>query len=244
MPKITPGNRLYFYQLFQREIGFGNQVRIAVFADALAADDIAPADCGCETAEELLEGLGEFLKITTFKKGRVFATLQQTPELDEMLAKAKQPSDDKDVRAGKSWKRKRAGKIVKPAKPRHKRQKAIEKSAAPETATEAVDATEAVAEAEASAAPEVVEAIEPEAVAETEPEVAAEPEPTSPRRTSTSARTSCPPRAPSPSRPRARQMPRRKTRTSPRSSRPSGYPSRPRPRSPTRAACPRPSRRT
>ena len=122
MPKITPGNRLYFYQLFQREIGFGNQVRIAVFADALAADDIAPADCGCVTAEELLGELGEFLKITTFKKGRVFATLQQSGELDEMLAKAKQPSDDKDVRAGKSWKRKRAGKIVKPAKPRHKKQ--------------------------------------------------------------------------------------------------------------------------
>ena len=100
MPKITPGNRLYFYQLFQREIGFGNQVRIAVFADALDADDIAPADCGCVTAEELLGELGEFLKITTFKKGRVFATLQQTPELDEMLAKAKSAQADLVVLTG------------------------------------------------------------------------------------------------------------------------------------------------
>ena len=167
MPRITPGNRLYFYLLFQREIGFGNQVRITTFADVLAADDVDPADCGCETADELLESLGDFLKITTFKKGRVFCTLQQSPDLDEMLARSQRAADDKDVRAGKSWKRKRAGKIVKPAKPRHKK-KPAEKSEEPQP--------EPTTEPELSPAPQADATPEPttEAEATTEDEATAE----------------------------------------------------------------------
>ncbi|MBP3884359.1 MAG: DUF3825 domain-containing protein [Olsenella sp.] len=121
MPKITQGNRLYFYRLFLREIGLGNQVRIARFEEALEADDILPDDCDCESLTELIENLDEIVKITTFKKGRVFATLQGNAEYDEALEKAALPQDNKDVRAGKSWKRKKAGKVVKPAKPRHKK---------------------------------------------------------------------------------------------------------------------------
>ena len=29
MPKITPGNRLYLYQLLSRELGFGRQTLVA-----------------------------------------------------------------------------------------------------------------------------------------------------------------------------------------------------------------------
>ena len=47
MPKITPGNRLYFYQLFQREIGTGKQERVARFEEVLEADGVSAQDCDC-----------------------------------------------------------------------------------------------------------------------------------------------------------------------------------------------------
>ena len=105
MPKITPGNRLYLYQLLSRELGFGRQTLIARAEEALAADGISPADLGCEDVRGLCEQLGEFVKLTVFKKGYVYVTVLANEEYDRALERsgeAKAPGD-------KPWKRRRGG---------------------------------------------------------------------------------------------------------------------------------------
>lgn len=142
MPKITPGNRLYFYQLFQREIGTGKQERVARFEEVLEADGVSAQDCDCEDTSQLLENLGEFVKLTVFKKGRVFATLMANADLDAALAKAARPAGDSSAKSGKSWKKKKSGKVPKPAKPHHKegrkarRDEEAQGSASPKTETQ------------------------------------------------------------------------------------------------------------
>ena len=44
MPRITPGNRLYLYSLFSREIGVGKQTMLSRVEEVLLADDIMPCD--------------------------------------------------------------------------------------------------------------------------------------------------------------------------------------------------------
>ena len=75
MPRITPGNRLYLYSLFSREIGVGKQTMISRVEEVLLADDIMPCDLACDSTRELLEQLDEFVRLTVFKKGRVYATI-------------------------------------------------------------------------------------------------------------------------------------------------------------------------
>lgn len=119
MSRITAGNRLYLYRLFKNQIGTGRQERIQRFEEVLAADDIAPDDLDCKDVTELLGALDDMVKLTVFKKGRTYATLLASPELDVALAAAEAPSAQKKaVRNGKSWKRKKS---AKPAKPRHKK---------------------------------------------------------------------------------------------------------------------------
>lgn len=122
MSRITAGNRLYLYRLFKNQIGTGRQERIQRFEEVLAADDIAPDDLDCKDVTELLGTLDDMVKLTVFKKGRTYATLLASPELDVALAAAEAPSAQKKaVRNGKSWKRKKSAKVAKPAKPRHKK---------------------------------------------------------------------------------------------------------------------------
>lgn len=122
MSRITAGNRLYLYRLFKNQIGTGRQERIQRFEEVLAADDIAPDDLDCKDVTELLGTLDDMVKLTVFKKGRTYATLLASPELDVALAAAEDPSAQKKaVRNGKSWKRKKSAKVAKPAKPRHKK---------------------------------------------------------------------------------------------------------------------------
>lgn len=120
MPKITPGNRLYLYQLLSRELGFGRQTLIARAEETLAADGITPADLGCEDVRGLCEQLGEFVKLTVFKKGYVYVTVLANEEYDRALERsgeAKAPGD-------KPWKRRRGAKALRPVKPRHVEAKA------------------------------------------------------------------------------------------------------------------------
>ena len=137
MSRITAGNRLYLYRLFKNQIGTGKQERIQRFEEVLAADDIAPDDLDCKDVTELLGALDGMVKLTVFKKGRTYATLLASPELDAALAAAEAPSAQKKaVQNGKSWKRKKSAKVAKPAKPRHKKPKPAPK-AAPEPAAKA-----------------------------------------------------------------------------------------------------------
>jgi len=116
MATITPGNRLYLYQLLSRELGTGKQTMLARVDDVLAADGMAPADLACADTQEILEEL-DFVKLTVFKGGRVYATVLPDAAADQLLATVDKPSMG-DKGRGKPWKR-RGAKMVRPTKPRH-----------------------------------------------------------------------------------------------------------------------------
>ena len=142
MPSIAPGNKLYFYQLFSRELGVGKQTSLARVEEVLAADGLAADDVGCADARALLEALPEFVKLTVFKKGVVFATVLANPEYDHALDRAAGEKDAGSAGSGKPWKRRRGVKTVKPIKPRHKERAA---KAAPEPEPVALAEPEVVA---------------------------------------------------------------------------------------------------
>lgn len=184
MAKITAGNRLYLYRLLSRELGVGKQSRVTLVDEVLSSDGLCPEDLGCADARELCEQLAEFVKLTVFKKGYVYATVLANEEYDRALERLANGSGEKSAgkapARGKPWKHK-GGKMLKPVKPRH-----IERAAETEAATES-----APAGAEVPAAPAGARAsVEAEAPAEmaapagaeapNETPVAQEPEETAP----------------------------------------------------------------
>lgn len=118
MAKITPGNRVYLYQLLSRELGVNRQTLLPRAEEALVADGLAPADLGCADMRELCEQLPEFIKLTVFKKGYVYATVLACEEYDRALERT-QDAGDKAAASGKPWKRKRGAKALRPVRPRH-----------------------------------------------------------------------------------------------------------------------------
>lgn len=143
MPRITLGNRLYVYQLLSRELGIGRQTMLSRVEEVLAGDDLMPSDMECADVRELLEALDDFVRLTVFKKGRVYATVISVPAWDEILARVNEPvAEKKPAKAGgpKTWKRKRAGKDPRPAKPRpHGRPKPVVEEADKSADDRAVD---------------------------------------------------------------------------------------------------------
>ena len=122
MPQIKPGHRLYLYRLFKQELGCGKQTALARAAEVLEQDGLAPEDLGCSDARQLFEQLAECVKVTVFKKGAIFVTLQANADYDRALEKAasgKPSAAEKAVSNGKSWKRKRGAKELKPLRPKH-----------------------------------------------------------------------------------------------------------------------------
>ena len=162
MPKIVPGNRLYLYQLLSRELGVGKQTLLPRVEEVLLADGLAPEDLGCDDMRALCEQLSEFIKLTVFKKGYVYATVLANEEYDRALERLAS-AEKKPAAGGKPWKRAKGAKALKPVKPRH-----VERVVEPEPEPEPVVEPE----------PEVVteKSAEPEAPAEKNEEVAAEPE--------------------------------------------------------------------
>ncbi len=157
MPKINPGNRLYLYQLLSRELGVGKQTLLPRAEEVLTADGLCVEDLGCESTRELCEQLGEFVKLTVFKKGYVYATVLTNEEYDKALEALDR--EGAKTTGNKPWKRRRGAKALKPVKPRH-----IEKAVEPEP--------EPVSEPEPEPVPE------PEPLPEPEPEPEPEPAPT------------------------------------------------------------------
>ncbi len=197
MARITPGNRLYFYQLFSGRFGFGRQVSLGAVDEALAEEGLVPADVECAGTQELVEALG-FARVAVFKKGRVYATFLHDEELDAIIERAGKPKQaGQAAQSGKPWKRRKQRKDPAPAKPRHKEpepapapaQESESADAEPTPAAEPAPAAEAVAEtvpaAEPAPAPEPASAAEPAPPAEPEAATAqavvaeATPEPTS-----------------------------------------------------------------
>lgn len=165
MPTMSPGNRLYLYQLLRREIGTGRQTLLSRVEEVLVADDLAPEDLGYGSVREFLESLGDMVKLTVFKKGNTYATLLQNDEWDRLLAEPEGPTAQQKAAAkGKPWKHRSKAKTLRPAKPRRRRQKAA-------PTPEAAPAHEPVTEPEAAPTPEAA----PEPEAPLEPEGAPEP---------------------------------------------------------------------
>ena len=72
---MTPGNRLYLYQLLSTKIGIGRQVPLSQVEELLDKDGIDAMGLGYEGVRELVEELDDFMRLTVFKKGRVYATV-------------------------------------------------------------------------------------------------------------------------------------------------------------------------
>lgn len=139
-PQLTPNNRIYLYQLLSRELGCGKQTFMPAVEEALAGDRMTADDLGFESTRALLEALEEFVKLTVFKGGRIYATVMVQPVWDEALA-ALESGKAKDAGgpSNKPWKRKKTDKALKPVRP--KRVKRPEPAPEPEpiAKTEAVE---------------------------------------------------------------------------------------------------------
>lgn len=140
-PQLTHNNRIYLYQLLSRELGCGKQTFMPAVEEALARDRMTADDLGFESTRALLEALEEFVKLTVFKGGRIYATVMAQPAWDEALAALESgKAKDAGSPSNKPWKRKKADKTLKPVRP--KRVKRPEP--APEPEPEPIAKTEAV----------------------------------------------------------------------------------------------------
>lgn len=140
-PQLTPNNRIYLYQLLSRELGCGKQTFMPAVEEALARDRMTSDDLGFESTRALFEALEEFVKLTVFKGGRIYATVMAQPAWDEALAALESgKAKDAGSPSNKPWKRKKADKTLKPVRP--KRVKRPEP--APEPEPEPIAKTEAV----------------------------------------------------------------------------------------------------
>lgn len=121
MARISPGNALYLYRLLKGVLGTGRQSALSAVEEALDADGISPADLDCADVAELLGELGDFVRLTHFKGGRLYATVQASPELDAALERSDSAGAEKGGRDGKPWKRARGPKALRPVRPRHRK---------------------------------------------------------------------------------------------------------------------------
>lgn len=184
-PQLTPNNRIYLYQLLSRELGCGKQTFMPAVEEALARDRMTSDDLGFESTRALLEALEEFVKLTVFKGGRIYATVMAQPAWDEALA-ALETGKAKDAGgpSNKPWKRKKADKALKPMRPKRVKRpepapdpdpiaksEAVESpslpGAAAQTRAEEAEATSENTDADAANIPEDAPATEATKAAET-----------------------------------------------------------------------------
>lgn len=165
MATISTNNALYLYKLLKQELGCNRQTPLSDVEATLLADGIVPADLDCADINTLMEALPEFIKLTVFKKGRVFVTIMPHEDFDAVLDKIDEPSAaDKAAAKGKPWKRKRGTKALRPQKPYHKEMPVPEAEAVSESAPESVS------EAEPTPVPEPALELEPASEVTPEPE--------------------------------------------------------------------------
>lgn len=167
-PTLTQNNRIYLYCLLSHELGCGKQVFLPAVEGTLAGDRMTAEDLGYESTRALLEALDEFVKLTIFKGGRIYATVIAQPVWDEALAALESDSSAKSdggSKSGKPWKRKKADKALKPVRPKRVKRPAPACDAAVPEAPEGAKGT-----ASAQAVPENTTQIS------TDQETVAEPE--------------------------------------------------------------------
>ena len=184
MAVIKQEHALYLYKLLKATIGVSKQTPLSTVEGVLIEDDLAPQDFGFDDIRALLEACPDFIKITAFKKGYVYATLLTFDAFEAALV-----ASEKNVEVqnnGKPWKRRRGAKSIRALKPKHlvvEAEPEVEELPAQEESTEpeelpvtesseelSVAETALVAEESAAEAPE--EDIQQESADDTAPESA------------------------------------------------------------------------
>ncbi len=131
-PSLTENNRIYLYRLLKEAIGCGKQTFITAVDEALATNELVPVEIGYASTRALLEELSDFVKLTVFKGGRIYATLSAVPAWDEALAQPEKAAAKDAGAKGKSWKKKKGAKALKPQRPKRIKRAEPEPAAAPE----------------------------------------------------------------------------------------------------------------
>ena len=117
MAVIKQEHALYLYKLLKATIGVSKQNPLSTVEGALIEDDLAPQDFGFDDIRALMEACPDFIKITAFKKGYVYATLLTFDTFEVALA-----AGEKNVELqsnGKPWKRRRGANSIRALKPKH-----------------------------------------------------------------------------------------------------------------------------
>ena len=174
MAVIKQEHALYLYKLLKATIGVSKQTPLSTVEGVLIEDDLAPQDFGFDDIRALMEACPDFIKITAFKKGYVYATLLTFDTFEAALVAGEKNVESQNN--GKPWKRRRGAKSIRALKPKHL---VVETEPEVEAEPEEPPVTEeseelSVAETSAADAPAVDTAAE-EPTQETANEATAEP---------------------------------------------------------------------
>ena len=142
MAVIKQEHALYLYKLLKATIGVSKQTPLSTVEGVLIEDDLAPQDFGFDDIRALMEACPDFIKITAFKKGYVYATLLTFDTFETALV-----AGEKNIEAqnnGKPWKRRRGAKSIRALKPKHlvvEAEPEVEELPAQEESTESEELT-------------------------------------------------------------------------------------------------------
>lgn len=117
MAVIKQEHALYLYKLLKATIGVSKQTPLSTVEGVLIEDDLAPQDFGFDDIRALMEACPDFIKITAFKKGYVYATLLTFDIFEAALIAGEKNVESQNN--GKPWKRRRGAKSIRALKPKH-----------------------------------------------------------------------------------------------------------------------------
>ena len=117
MAVIKQEHALYLYKLLKATIGVSKQTPLSAVEGVLIEDDLTPQDFGFDDIRALMEACPDFIKITAFKKGYVYATLLTFDTFEAALVAGEKSVESQNN--GKPWKRRRGAKSIRALKPKH-----------------------------------------------------------------------------------------------------------------------------
>ena len=117
MAVIKQEHALYLYKLLKSTIGVSKQTPLSTVEGVLIEDDLAPQDFGFDDIRALMEACPDFIKITAFKKGYVYATLLTFDTFEAALVAGEKNVESQNN--DKPWKRRRGAKSIRALKPKH-----------------------------------------------------------------------------------------------------------------------------
>lgn len=117
MAVIKQEHALYLYKLLKATIGVSKQTPLSTVEGVLLEDGLASQDFGFDDIRALMEACPDFIKITAFKKGYVYATLLTFDTFETALVAGEKNIETQNN--GKPWKRRRGAKSIRALKPKH-----------------------------------------------------------------------------------------------------------------------------